>query len=156
MPEHRSHHRAEPEPPRRTAKDYAWIGAAITALGTMLGGHAYDRNSNLNESENTHKGVLSHVEAQLTILRFQIKRLEEDNKTMRRRLRSLRSRSSQPRAMRGDAEPPVSSGGWDDLPTAPEPPPPPPQRSKTDIFKMIQQKAQNGEVYQPPGSGYSH
>ncbi len=151
MAEHRSHHRSEPEPPKKTAKDYAWIGAAITALGAILGGHTYDRNSNLDVSENMHRGVLSHVETEITFLKFRVRQLEGQNQELHRYIHNVK-----PSAPSGRAGAPPPAGGW-----TPQPPPMPSPtefprtRSGADVYEMIKQKAREGEVYRPQG-GYSH
>ncbi len=146
----RSHHRAA-ETPKRTARDWAGIAAVITALSALLGGHVYDRGSNLEESENMHKGVFLHFESQMKIMEFRVKRIEGDYKELHGYVHS-----SRPRAAFGDDVSPVA-GGWPRHPPPPIPEPPalPPQRSQADIFRQIKQKAQGGEVYQAPG-GYPY
>ncbi len=146
----RSHHKAA-ELPEKLKPNYAGIAAIITALATALGGHAYDRNSNIEESQNMHKGVFSHFESQMKIMEFRVKRIEEDYKELHGYVHS-----SRPRAAHGDAVPPVAAG-WLRPPPPPisESPPLLPQRSKADIFNEIKQKAQKGEVYQAPG-GYPY
>ncbi len=156
MPEHRSHHRAEPEPPRRTAKDYAWIGAAITALGTMLGGHAYDRGTNLDHSERMHRSTLKYNAEERSSLDFRLKLVEWKYKELRREFRRLR------RSMRGGESTSEGVGanmsmGEDATPLMPDPRhsrEPPRTRGGGDPYEKLMQHVDDGRVYQPKGYGH--
>ncbi len=155
MTEHRSHHRSEPEPPRRTVKDYAWIGVAITTLATMMGGHAYDRNSNLNDSENMHRSTLRYNAEERSSLDFRLGVLERQHFDLHREFHHLRRAVLSGEGMSEGAGAGMS---MDEVPPPRMPEPRYPRGMslprRVDSYEKLMKHVGEGKVYQPKGYGH--
>lgn len=151
MTEHRSHHRAEPT--KKTVKDYAWIGAAITTIAGLLGGHAYDRTSSIDHSQRMHRSTLRHNAEKRAVLEFRVKLLEREVRELHG---ALHSTPVNPRHGGGlpPGGPPSAASGWPSHPESRpghEPPRGPPG---IDAYDKIMQEVEAGGEYQPKGYGY--
>ena len=130
----------------------------ITAVAGLMGGHAYDRNTNLDESELMHRSTLKYNAEERSSLDFRLKLIEWKYRELHREVHGRR-RASSPDEGVGDGMGSGAgmSGGGEGPPIMPGsrlPTEAPRSRGRVDHYDKLMQHVGEGRVYQPKGYGH--